>query len=184
MFATVFAPLGHGDHELAPSHLISQIDAVNARVYAGLNDGVYRAGFAQTQGAHDEAVHRVFETLAWMNERLATQRYLCGDRLTEADVRAFPTLVRFDAAYTSAFGCSLARLVDYEHLWAYTRDLYQTSGFAETVLPLELYRRGYHSIPFAVGYRRIVPPMPRIDLGAPHGRELVGREVSGEAVAA
>lgn len=113
--------------------------------------------------------------LDWLEERLSSRRYLCGAQLTEADVRLFPTLIRFDAAYGPAFGCSLRRLVDYPCLWAYTRDLYQHPGVAETVMPLELYRRGYHSIPIAVGHRRIVSPMPSLDLLAPHGREALSR---------
>lgn len=155
---------------LCPPELEAEIDAVNARVYAGLNDGVYAAGFAQSEEAHHAAVHRVFDTLAWMDARLGERRFLCGEALTEADVRAFPTLVRFDAAYVTAFGCSLGRLTDYPNVWAYARDLYQHPGFAETVLPLELYQRGYHSIPIAVGHRTIVPPLPPIDFEAPHGR--------------
>jgi putative glutathione S-transferase len=155
-----------------PVELRTEIDELNVRVYEELNQGVYRTGFAQTSEVYRKNVVRVFDMLDELEERLADRRYLFGDRLTIADWRLFPTLIRFDAAYHSAFGCSLRRLIDYPNLWAYTRDLYQHPGVADTVR-LDAYRIGYHSIPFAVGHRSIVPAAPLIDYTEPHGRDQV-----------
>ena len=99
----------------------------------GVNNGVYQAGFAITQQAYEEAIASLFETLDWLEDRLSRSRFLCGDDLTEADIRLFPTLVRFDPVYVGHFKCNVRRLVDYRHLWAYTRDLYQWLGIASTV---------------------------------------------------
>jgi putative glutathione S-transferase len=171
MFGTAFDEVTGNPLDLYPEALRAEIDAVNERVYNGLNNGVYRAGFATTQEAYEEAFDEVFATLDWLEERLATRRYLMGAAATEADWRLFPTLVRFDVAYVSAFRCNLRRIVDYQNLWAYTRDLYQQPGLAETVV-LDAYKRGYHSIPLVRHPLGIVPrgPMPP-DFGAPHGRE-------------
>ena len=106
---------------------------MNARVYAGVNNGVYRAGFARSQSAYDAAVGEVFATLDWLEERLARQRYLVGGRLTEADWRLATTLFRFDAVYHGHFKCNRDRLVDFPNLWGYARELYQVPGVAETV---------------------------------------------------
>jgi putative glutathione S-transferase len=111
----------------------------------------------------------VFETLDFLDARLASRRYLCGDFQTEADWRLFPTLVRFDVAYHYAFKCNIRRLMDYEHLWPYTRDLYQTPGIAEFVFP-DLYKRGYHSLSELRNPLGIVPKGPIVDFDAPHDR--------------
>lgn len=116
-----------------PPDLRPAIEPVNARIYDGLNNGVYKAGFATTQSAYDEAVGEVFETLDWLEARLDGQTYLMGDRLTEADWRLFTTLVRFDAVYVQHFKCNRYRLVDYPNVWAYARRLYAHPGVAETV---------------------------------------------------
>ena len=157
--------------DLYPVSLRGEIDALNERVYHGLNNGVYRAGFAATQAAYEQAFDEVFETLDWLEAQLARRRYLTGDHLTEADWRLFPTLVRFDVGYVSAFRCNLRRIVDYPNLWGYTRDLYQQPGVAETVVP-EAYKRGYHSIPMVRHPAGIIPKGPQLpEFAAPHGRE-------------
>ena len=173
MFNSAFQGLpGVSDIDFYPGDLRVEIDAVNDDIYENLNNGVYRAGFASSQEAYDDAVPRVFDCLDRLEERLATRRYLCGDRQTLADWRAFPTLVRFDAAYVGAFKCNIRRLVDYPNLWAYTRDLYQSHpAVAETVDP-QLFAFGYysHGIRNPTG---IVPIGPELDFDAPHGRELL-----------
>ncbi|MEQ8701981.1 MAG: glutathione S-transferase C-terminal domain-containing protein, partial [Bauldia litoralis] len=130
MFNDAFAAHAPASPDLYPADLRDEIEAVNERTYEGLNNGVYRAGFATAQEAYEEAARQVFDTLDWMEDRLSKQRYLAGDRLTLADWRAFPTLVRFDCAYVSAFKCNLRRLIDYPNLWGYTRELYQMPGVA------------------------------------------------------
>ncbi len=170
MFNSAFDGVG-GDSsiDLYPAALRDEIDTINARVYETVNNGVYRAGFATSQQAYEEAFDALFETLDMLEERLATRRYLLGDRLTEADWRLFPTLARFDVAYVSAFKCNKRRIVDYPNLWAYTRELYQMPGIAETVMP-DRYKRGYHSISVLRNPTGIVPKGPVIDFSEPHGR--------------
>jgi putative glutathione S-transferase len=169
MLNSAFDAVGANDRDFYPPALRDEIDALNARIYDNLNNGVYRAGFATTQAAYEEAFDDVFATLDFLDERLADRRYLCGDTATEADWRLFPTLVRFDVAYHYAFKCNLRRLMDYAHLWPYTRDLYQTPGIAEIVFP-DLYKHGYFSISELRNPLGIVPKGPLIDFTAPHGR--------------
>ncbi|MGH8698384.1 MAG: glutathione S-transferase family protein, partial [Burkholderiales bacterium] len=170
MFNSAFDGVGAAPGDYYPVDLRAEIDAVNERVYATLNNGVYRCGFATSQEAYDEAVAPLFETLDWMEARLAKRRYLCGDRLTEADWRAFTTLVRFDPVYHGHFKCNLRRLVDYPNLWAYTRDLYQHPGVAETV-DFDHIKRHYYGSMRSVNPSGIVPRGPILDFRAPHGRE-------------
>jgi putative glutathione S-transferase len=148
--------------DLYPLSLAKEIDGVNERVYRGLNNGVYRAGFATAQEKYAEAVAGVFRTLDWMEKRLAGRRWLCGERFTEADVRAFTTLVRFDAVYYSHFKCNLRRLVDYPRLWRYTRRIHALPGVARTVdlaaIKAHYYRSHRHINPTG-----IVPAGPRLD---------------------
>lgn len=160
--------------DLRPKELADEIDAVNERVYDSVNDGVYRCGFASSQKAYDEAFDALFETLAWLDARLATTRYLCGDRPTEADWRLFTTLVRFDPVYVGHFKCNLRRLVDYPHLWPYTRDLYQVDGVAETV-DFDQIKRHYYLTHARLNPSGIVPRGPAIDFTEPHGRESLRR---------
>ena len=169
MLNSAFNSAGGNDLDFYPVHLRDEIDAVNKRTYDGLNNGVYRAGFASSQAAYEEGFDLVFATLDWLDARLATRRYLCGDSQTEADWRVFPTLVRFDVAYHYAFKCNLRRLQDYEHLWPYTRDLYQTPGVAELVFP-DLYKYGYFSISELRNPLGIVPKGPIVDFSEPHAR--------------
>ncbi len=169
MFNSAFDQLTGNTDDYWPEPLRDEIEAVNARVYDSVNNGVYRAGFATTQSAYDEAVGELFATLDWLEERLAGRRYLVGDRMTEADWRLFPTLARFDPVYHGHFKCNRRRLVDYPALWAYARDLYQWPGVAETVKPAH-YIRHYHYSHETINPHRIVPVGSVIDWEAPHGR--------------
>ncbi len=160
---------GGAGPELYPAALAAEIDAVNERVYETLNDGVYRCGFARTQAAYEAAFVALFATLDWLEGLLGERRYLLGDRLTEADWRLFPTLVRFDAVYHGHFKCNLRRLVDYPNLWGYTRELHQLPGIAATVTLDEIKRHYYITHP-EINPSRIVPLGPALDFDAPHGR--------------
>jgi putative glutathione S-transferase len=175
MFNSAFDGVGAAPSDSYPPELRGEIDAVNARVYETLNNGVYRCGFATTQEAYDEAVVPLFETLDWLEVRLAGRRYLCGERLTEADWRLFATLVRFDSVYYGHFKCNLRRLTDYPSLWAYARDLYQHPGVAETV-DFDHIKRHYYGSQRRVNPTGIVPRGPILDFRAPHGRERLGAE--------
>ncbi|NTU82371.1 MAG: glutathione S-transferase family protein [Chloroflexales bacterium] len=162
-----------GAPDLYPPQLRDEIDAVNALVYTDVNNGVYQAGFATTQAAYETAVKALFARLGWLEARLAKQRYLVGAQLTEADIRLFPTLVRFDSVYHSHFKCNLRRLVDYPHLWAYTRDLFQRPDFGETT-NFDHIKRHYYMTHPQLNPTRIVPLGPHLDWAAPHGRERLG----------
>lgn len=162
-----------GDH-FAPARLVpddkrARIDQWNDLIHRAVNNGVYRAGFAESQSAYEEAAREVFATLDRIDQQLGETRYLTGATLTEADIRLFPTLARFDVAYHSAFKCNLRRLIDYPNLWAYARDLYQISGVAETVR-FDIYKAGYHSPSPKRNPLGIVPIGPEIDWMEPHGR--------------
>jgi putative glutathione S-transferase len=170
MLSTAFAGPAEHPVELAPEALRGEMDAFADEIYAGLNNAVYRAGFASTQEAYEEPARAVFATLDRLEERLAGQRYAFGDAITEVDWRIFTTLVRFDAVYHGHFKCSLRRLVDYPVLWAYTRDLYQQPGIAETVRMDEIKRHYYGTHPH-VNPTGVVPIGPALDFTAPHGRE-------------
>jgi glutathionyl-hydroquinone reductase len=168
MFDSEFDRLGARGPRYYVSELAHEIDALNARIYEKVNNGVYRAGFARSQEAYDAAVRGVFDVLDELEARLDRSRYLCGDRLTEADFRLFPTLVRFDVAYGTIFKCNLRRLEDYPNLSGYTRDLAQLPGVMETVKP-DVYKRGYHSIRMVNPFG-IVPIGPAVDFSRPHDR--------------
>jgi len=170
MFNSAFDGVTGDRQDFYPEGFRDEIDAVNARVYPGLNNGVYRSGFATTQAAYDEAVAEVFETLDWMEDRLSRQRYLAGDRITEADWRALTTLLRFDPVYHGHFKCNRARIVDYPAIFAYARELYQVPGVAPTV-HFDHIVRHYHYSHDSINPHRIVPIGPRMDWEAPHGRE-------------
>lgn len=169
MFNSAFDALTGNTADYWPEDLRSEIEAVNSRIYDSVNNGVYRAGFATSQAAYDEAVTALFDTLDWLESRLGTTRYLMGDRVTEADWRLLPTLLRFDPVYHGHFKCNRRRLVDYPNLWAYARDLYQTPGVAATDHP-EHYIRHYHYSHDTINPHRIVPIGPDSDWLAPHGR--------------
>lgn len=156
-----------------PQQLRAEIDAVNADVYGNINNGVYRAGFATTQDAYEEAVQALFAALDRVEARLSRQRYLAGSAQTEADWRLFTTLVRFDAVYFGHFKCNVRRIVDYPNLSNYLRDLYQVPGVAETV-HLDHIKRHYYWSHVQINPTRIVPVGPVLDLSAPHDRAKFG----------
>ncbi|GGG68090.1 glutathione-dependent reductase [Salipiger pallidus] len=156
-----------------PEELRDEIEEVNSPIYDKVNNGVYKSGFATSQKAYDSAVVPLFDTLDWIEERLSESRYLVGDRITEADWRLFTTLIRFDKVYECHFKCNKQRVVDYPNLWAYTRELYQWPGVAETVNFDHITRHYYYSHDM-INPERIVPICPDLDLMAPHGREALG----------
>lgn len=151
-----------GGPDLYPEDLREEIDHWNERVYATVNNGVYRAGFARTQEAYDTAVREVFETLDAIEARLAGAEWLTGERFTEADLRLFPTLARFDVAYHYAFKCNIRRLVDYPALWTYARRIYAMPGVAGTVR-FDVYKQGYFSPSESRNPLGIVPAGPLVD---------------------
>ncbi|WP_299348353.1 glutathione S-transferase family protein [uncultured Shimia sp.] len=153
-----------------PEEMRDAIEEVNERIYHTLNNGVYKSGFASTQEAYDAAVHPLFDTLDWLEERLSQNRYLMGDVLTEADWRLFTTLIRFDPVYHLHFKCNRKRLIDYPNLWAYARELYQVPGVAPTV-HFEHIVRHYHYSHESVNPNRIIPINPVLDYAEPHGRD-------------
>jgi len=158
-----------------PAPLRAAIDEINGLVYPTINNGVYRAGFATTQAAYDEAFDLLFAALDQVDAQLAGQRYLVGSVLTEADIRLFTTLIRFDAVYVGHFKCNLRRIADYPNLSHYLRDLYQTPGFGETVDFDHIKRHYYLSHPH-INPTRIVPRGPALDFSAPHDRGRFVRE--------
>jgi putative glutathione S-transferase len=161
----------HTDYYPAP--LRAEIDRINETVYANVNNGVYRAGFAGTQAAYEEAARALFATLDELEARLSRQRYLVGRQITEADWRLFTTLIRFDAVYYSHFKCNLRRIIDYPNLWNYLRDLYQVPGVAETV-SLDHIKRHYYGSHRTINPTGIVPLGPLIDFTLPHDRGRFG----------
>jgi len=169
MFNSAFDGITGNDLDFWPEPLRDAIEPVNARIYDTLNNGVYKSGFAQTQAHYDAAVHPLFETLDWLEDRLATNRYLMGDTVTEADWRLLPTLLRFDPVYHLHFKCNRRRIVDYPNLWGYTRELYQWPGVAQTV-HFDHIVRHYHYSHDSINPHRIVPINPVLDWDAPHGR--------------
>jgi len=160
---------GCRDVDLYPEKLRAEIDALNEWIYPEINNGVYRCGFARTQVAYSQAVQILFAALDRVEAILERRRYLCGDQLTEADVRLFTTLVRFDCVYVSHFKCNVRRLVDYPNLWGYTRDIFQLPGVAETV-NLEHIKRHYFESHRQINPFGIVPDGPDVDFEIPHGR--------------
>ncbi|MFQ5660875.1 MAG: glutathione S-transferase family protein [Gammaproteobacteria bacterium] len=170
MFNSAFNHLGVPDTDFYPPELRAEIDELNAFIYPNINNGVYRAGFATTQEAYEEAFWDLFNALDTLEERLASRRYLTGDQITEADWRLFPTLVRFDPVYVGHFKCNKKRIVDYPNLWGYVRDLYQVPGIAGTV-DIAYNKQHYYGSHETVNPTRIVPVGPDIDFTTPHGRE-------------
>jgi glutathionyl-hydroquinone reductase len=156
-----------------PAELRDEIDRINELVYLNVNNGVYRAGFATSQEAYEEAARALFATLDQLETRLSGQRYLVGSRITEADWRLFTTLVRFDSVYYSHFKCNMRRIADYHNLWNYLRDLYQQPGIAETV-SIDHIKRHYYGSQRQVNPTGIVPIGPVIDFTAPHDRARFG----------
>jgi putative glutathione S-transferase len=170
MLNSAFNALTNESTDHYPPELRSEIDAVNELVYANVNNGVYRAGFATTQAAYEEAFRNVFAALDDIERRLARQRYVAGPRMTEADWRLFATLIRFDAVYYSHFKCNLRRIGDYPNLSNYLRDLYQVPGIDETV-SIDHIKRHYYGSQLKVNPTGIYPLGPELDFTAPHDRD-------------
>ncbi len=169
-----------GAPDLYPEHLRDEIDEITAEVYRDVNDGVYKAGFASTQSAYEEAHGRLFDRLDRLEERLATQRYLVGGSITEADVRLFTTLARFDPVYHTHFKCNRNKLSEMPVLWAYARDLFQTPGFGDTIDFVHI-KRHYYEVHTGINPTGIVPVGPDLSgWSAPHGREELGGEPFGD----
>lgn len=174
MLNSAFDDIGAVEGDYYPPSLRKEIDQLNELIYPNVNDGVYRAGFATTQEAYEEAFNDVFRTLDKVEERLNERRYLTGDRLTEADIRLFPTLVRFDAVYYSHFKCNRQRIDDYPNLSGYVRDIYQYDGIGGTV-DIEFNKRHYYGSHDTINPTGIVPLGPELDFSTPHGREIFHR---------
>lgn len=172
MFNSAFNDIGAAEGDYYPEHLREKIEEINQHTYNSFNNGVYRAGFATTQEAYEEAVIPLFETMDWMESALKNQRFIAGDKITEADWRLFPTLIRFDPVYVGHFKCNKKRLCDYPNLWAYTRDLYQHPGIAETINIMHN-KNHYYGSHDSVNPTRIVPVGPDFDPGEPHDRHLL-----------
>ena len=179
MFNSAFDHLGAKPGDFCPEALQKEIDAVNERVYHTFNNGVYKCGFATSQEAYEEAFVDLFDTLDWLEARLSEQRYLVGDRITEADWRLFTTLLRFDSVYYSHFKANLRRIVDYPNLWAYTRELYQVPGVRDTV-NMHHIKHHYYGSHETINPTRIVPLGPAIDFDEPHRRREMLEAVAAE----
>ena len=172
MFDTEFEEFATTDAGFFPEDLRDEIDETIDAIYEPINNGVYRSGFATRQEAYDEAVTDVFDALDYWEDVLSGRRYLCGDRVTEADWCLFPTLVRFDSVYHGHFKCNLRRIVDYPNLWGYLRDLYQQPGVAETV-NMDHIKKHYYQSHESINPTRIVPKGPILDFTWPHERARV-----------
>ena len=170
MFNSAFDDVGAIAGDFSPPELLAEIDELNEFIYPTINNGVYRAGFATTQEAYDEAVVEVFDALDTLEKRLESRRYLTGNTTTKADWRLFTTLVRFDAVYVGHFKCNLRRIVEYPNIWGYLRDLYQVPGIEETVA-MDYIKTHYYGSHESINPTRIVPIGPDIDFNASHGRE-------------
>jgi len=169
-----------GAPDLYPDQHRDEIEEVAALVYTDVNNGVYACGFASTQQAYEEAYGKLFARLDWLSDRLAARRYLCGDTITEADIRLWPTLVRFDAVYHGHFKCNRAKLTEMPALWAYARDLFQTPGFGDTIDFVQT-KQHYYRVHTGLNPTQIVPAGP--DLSGwltPHGREQLGGRPFGD----
>jgi putative glutathione S-transferase len=161
--------LGKRKLDLYPSPLRPEIDELNEQIYNDVNNGVYSAGFARRQHSYERAFNKLFQALAWLEDLFGKQRYLTGERITEADWRLFPTLVRFDEVYHVHFRCNYRRIVEYPNLWAYTRELYQWPGVARTVA-MDQIKRHYFTTHDELNPKHIIPLGPAPEWDEPHGR--------------
>jgi glutathionyl-hydroquinone reductase len=169
-----------GAPDLYPEEHRDEIDEVMELVYEDVNNGVYRCGFAGKQASYERAYRQLFERLDWLEERLTDQRYLVGDTITEADVRLFTTLVRFDPVYHGHFKCNRNKLNEMPALWAYARDLFQTPGFGDTI-DFEHIKSHYYEVHLDINPTGIVPLGPKLEeWAAPHGREALGGRPFGD----
>lgn len=169
MFNTAFSDLADGDIDLAPEDKWAEIEEVIEAIYNPINNGVYRAGFAATQKAYDEAVDQLFEALDYWENILSEQRYLVGEQFTEADICMFTTLFRFDPVYNTHFKCNIRRIIDYPNLWNYVKEIYQLPGVASTC-NLSHIKQHYYRSHESVNPKRIVPAGPDINYDEPHDR--------------
>lgn len=172
MLNSAFDGIGATPGDYYPPQLRAEIDKLNDEVYDRVNNGVYKAGFATTQDAYEQAVVPLFETLDALEQRLNRQRYLTGEQITEADWRLFTTLIRFDAVYHGHFKCNLKRIVDYPNLWGYVRELYQWPGVAQTV-NMDHIKGHYYRSHGTINPTGVVPVGPVLDLQQPHQREAI-----------
>jgi len=172
MFNSAFDQLTGNSDDYWPAAMRDGIEAVNSDIYANINNGVYRSGFATTSEAYEDSVTKLFDALDRMEARLSDQRYLTGDSLTEADWRFFTTLVRFDAVYVGHFKCNIRRIADYPALSGYMRDLYQMPGIADTVVMAHI-KQHYYASHRTINPTGIVPVGPELDFDAPHGRDAL-----------
>ena len=175
MLNSTFDDFTDSNLDLYPVELRSEIDAINDLIYSNVNDGVYRSGFAKTQNAYEAAVHKLFKTLDLLESRLSEHRYLTGNRLTEADWRLFPTLIRFDAVYHGHFKCNLKRIIDYPNLYGYMCDLYHHDGIAETV-DFDHIKRHYYMTHPEINPTKIVPVGPSFKFDASHNRARLSND--------
>ena len=175
MLNSTFDDFTDSNLDLYPVELRSEIDEINDLIYSNVNDGVYRSGFAKTQNAYEAAVHKLFKTLDLLESRLSEHRYLTGNRLTEADWRLFPTLIRFDAVYHGHFKCNLKRIIDYPNLYGYMCDLYHHDGIAETV-DFDHIKRHYYMTHPEINPTKIVPVGPNFKFDAPHNRARLSND--------
>ncbi|MCE0488046.1 glutathione S-transferase family protein [Ornithinimicrobium sediminis] len=172
-----------GAPDLYPEHLRAEIEEVAQLVYEDVNNGVYRCGFAGKQASYERAYHQLFARLDWLSERLATRRYLVGDHITEADIRLFTTLVRFDAVYHGHFKCNRSTLSEMPVLWAYARDLFQTPGFGDTC-DFDQIKAHYYATHLDINPTGVVPAGPELAPWlSPHGREGLGGSPFGDGTA-
>ena len=175
MLNSAFAAVASSHTDYYPEALRAEIDRINERVYACVNNGVYRCGFATTQSAYEEAFLELFEALDWLEELLGGRRYLAGEQLTEADWRLFTTLLRFDPVYVGHFKANLRRIRDYPHLSGFTRELYQVPGVASTVHLSHIKQHYYYSHRM-INPTGIVPVGPQLNLDAPHRRDVQAKK--------
>lgn len=169
MFNSAFDDVGALPGNFLPEELMVEIEELNQLIYPTINNGVYRAGFATTQSAYNEAVAEIFDTLDKLEARLSNSRYLAGNIITEADWRLFTTLIRFDCVYVGHFKCNLRRIVDYPNIWGYLRDIYQLPGISETV-SMDHIKAHYYSSHETINPSLIIPKGPIINFDAPHNR--------------
>ena len=170
MLNSAFDGIGAKVGDYYPQDLRASIDAINEKVYHHINNGVYKAGFATSQDAYEEAFDALFSALDEVEDLLSDRRYLVGNRLTEADWRLFTTLVRFDPVYVGHFKCNKRRIADYPNLSGYTRELYQVPGVAETV-SLDHIKRHYYFSHHTINPTRVIPVGPEVDYTSPRGRD-------------
>lgn len=173
IFNSGFNALTSNDDDYYPEALRQKIDDINEMVYHDINNGVYKAGFATTQKAYEEAVNALFHALDIVEERLSKQRYLVGSNITEADWRLFTTLIRFDAVYHGHFKCNKKQIADYPNIYGYMKELYQVPGVAETV-NFDHIKRHYYFSHTMINPTQIIPVGPEQDLMSAHGRENIG----------